>query len=129
MDTITQTEIFENTTPEKLYELLMDEAHHSEFTGADAHISNEVGGTFTAYDDYATGRNLELVVGKKIIQSWRASDWPEGVVSTITYEFEQDGDNTIIHFTQTGVPANQLGAIAKGWTEFYWEPIRDYLRS
>ncbi len=129
MEPIIQTEIFENTTAEKLYEILMDDAHHSEFTGADARISNEVGGTFTTYDDYATGRNLELIPGRKIVQSWRASDWPEGVESTITYQFEQDGDNAIIHFTQTGVPDNQLTAIAKGWPDFYWEPIRDYLRS
>lgn len=129
MNTISQTEVFENTTAEKLYELLMDEVHHSEFTGADAHISPQVGGTFTTYDNYAMGRHIELVPGKKIVQTWRAADWPEGVESNATYVFEQDGDNAIIHFTQTGVPANQIESIAQGWVDYYWEPIREYLRS
>ena len=129
MADINQTELFENTTADKLYEILMDEAHHSEFTGADARISSEVGGSISTYDGYSTGRNLELIPGKRIVQSWRASDWPEGLESTISFEFEQDGDNAIIQFSQTGVPENQLKDITKGWVDFYWDPIRDYLGS
>ncbi|MBM2832567.1 MAG: YndB domain-containing protein, partial [Dehalococcoidia bacterium] len=56
----------------------MDSRKHAKFTGDSATISREIGGKFTAYGDYAEGINLELVPDKKVVQSWRGSDWPEG---------------------------------------------------
>lgn len=128
MDSITQTEVFEKTTTQNLYDLLLDEAQHSEFTGSVVHINPIAGGIFSAYNNYCSGTNIELVAGKKIVQSWRALDWPEGIESTVTFEFEQDGNNVIIYFTQTGVPAEHVEAIAQGWIDFYWEPIREYIK-
>lgn len=127
MGIINQTELFENTTTGKLYEVLMDAKHHAAFTGDDANISNEVGGIFSTYGGYSTGINKELIPGKRIVQTWRAADWPEGVESTVTFNFEQHGDNAIIHFTQTNVPDEQLESVANGWHEYYWEPMRGYL--
>ena len=127
MATINQTEIFEDTTTHRLYEILMDAKHHAAFTGDDANIRDEVGGTFSTYGGYSTGKNKELLPGKRIVQTWRAADWPEGVESNVTFDFEQHGDNAIIHFTQTNVPDEQSESIANGWHEYYWEPMRGYL--
>jgi activator of HSP90 ATPase len=76
---------------------------------------------------YSTGKNLELIPGKRIVQTWRAADWPEGVGSTATFDFEQQGDNAVIRFTQTNVPDDYLDAIEQGWVDYYWEPMRTYL--
>jgi uncharacterized protein YndB with AHSA1/START domain len=48
-------------SPHEVYEALMDSRKHSKFTGEEASISREVGGKFSAYGDYITGVNLELV--------------------------------------------------------------------
>ena len=54
-------------TPEEVYDALIDEKKHAEFTGAKAKIDPKIGGKFTAWDGYIFGKNLELVKGKKIV--------------------------------------------------------------
>jgi uncharacterized protein YndB with AHSA1/START domain len=61
-------------SPHKIYEMLMDSRTHARFTGGKASISRKSGGKFTAYDNYISGTNIELVCDKKIVQYWRASD-------------------------------------------------------
>ena len=56
----------------------MDSRRHAKFTGAKARISREIGGKIQAYEGYVDGVNLEIVPNRKIVQSWRGSDWPEG---------------------------------------------------
>ena len=73
---------------QEIYDALMDSKKNSLFTNGKASISKKVGGKFSAYDGYATGKNLELVEGKKIVQTWRASDWKESDVdSIVTFSF------------------------------------------
>ena len=71
--TVEQTVIV-NASPHDVYEALMDSEKHSQFTGAEAVISREVGGFFTAYDGALSGVMLELVPDSKIVQTWRGSD-------------------------------------------------------
>jgi uncharacterized protein YndB with AHSA1/START domain len=59
-----------------VYDALMSSRHHAKFTGAPASISKKEGGSFSVFGDYATGNNLELIPGKKIVQTWRADNWP-----------------------------------------------------
>ena len=126
MKTIRQT-VTIKATPLNVYEALMDSPTHSKFTGSAARISPRVGGRFTAYDGYAEGRNLELIPGRKIVQAWRASDWPEGHYSTATFALAKAGTGTKLTFTQTGVPDDQVAAIRQGWIEFYWAPLKALL--
>ena len=75
--TIKQSVTF-RAKPHDVYEALMDSDKHSRFTGGKAHISRQIGGKFSTFDGYSEGVNIELVPDKKIVQSWRAGDWPEG---------------------------------------------------
>ena len=68
---IQQTVTFK-ATPHAVYEALMDSEKHAAFTGGKAAISRVVGGSILAYDDYITGKNIELVPDRKIVQDWRA---------------------------------------------------------
>ena len=124
--TIRQTITFK-ASPHDVYEALMDSRKHSEFTGGKAVISRKIGGKFTAYDGYAEGANLELVKDKKIMQKWRADDWPEGHYSTVTFELKKVEVGTKLKFTQTGVPEDQYGQIGDGWVEFYWDDMKKML--
>jgi activator of HSP90 ATPase len=110
-----------------VYEALMDSEKHAQFTGDDANISREVGGKFTAWGDYLNGINLKLVPDSKIVQSWRASDWPEGYYSEVTFAFEQIADGTRLTFTQTGVPDEFYDDINQGWIDYYWTPMKEML--
>ena len=114
-------------SPHAVYEALMDSKKHSEFTGGRAVISRKVGGKFTAYDGYAEGVNLELEPDKKIVQSWRASDWPEGLYSQVTFELKNAAGGTRLTFTQTGVPEEFADDVSRGWRDYYWAPLKEML--
>jgi activator of HSP90 ATPase len=114
-------------SPHDVYEALMDSKQHAEFTGGRAAISRKVGGKFTAFDGYARGVNLELVPDKKIVQTWRAEDWPEGHYSKATFTFTKVEGGTKLTFTQTGVPEDQYASISQGWRDYYWAPMKEML--
>ncbi len=126
--TIEQTVTFK-ARPHVVYEMLMDSAEHARFSGAPASISREVGGAFTAYDGALTGTNVELVPDAKIVQSWRAGDWPEGHYSTATFLLEEADGGTRLTFTQTGVPEQNFDDINQGWRDFYWSKMESSLES
>lgn len=124
---IKQTHLF-SATPEELYDIFIDDKKHADFTGAKAKIENKVGGKFSVWDDYATGKNMELVPGKKIIQSWRASDWPEGINSMVTFVLNPKENGTQLEFTHEGVPPEFSKEIEEGWEDYYWKPLVRYLK-
>ena len=126
--TIEQTITFK-ARPHVVYEMLMDSAEHARFSGAPASISREVGGAFTAYDGALTGTNVELVPDAKIVQSWRAGDWPDGHYSTATFLLEEVDGGTRLTFTQTGVPEQNYDDINQGWRDFYWSKMESSLES
>ena len=124
--TIKQSETFK-ASPHDVYEALMDSKKHAKFTGGKATISRKVGGKFTAYDGYAEGVNLELVPDKKIVQTWRADDWPEGHYSKATFTLKEVAGSTNLTFTQTDVPEDQYDAVSGGWQDYYWMPMKEML--
>jgi activator of HSP90 ATPase len=111
-----------------LFDALMDSKKHTDFTGAEAKISRKVGGKFSAWDDWAEGKNLEIVPDKKIVQTWRGSDWPKGHYSTITFEFKKMDKGTRLDFNQKGIPEEFYDDIAQGWNEWYWEKLKQYFK-
>lgn len=120
-------EIVISASADRIYDAFMDEKKHSTFTGADAKIENKVGGTFKVWDGYATGKNIELIPGKKIVQSWHASDWPEDQTSKITIDLIAQDDKTKLKFDQKNVPDEFAGDVEQGWEDFYWKPLKEYL--
>jgi activator of HSP90 ATPase len=110
-----------------IYEALMDSKKHAKFTSSPAKISRIVGGSFTAHGDYISGKNLELIPDKKIVQSWRASNWPVGHSSTITYLLKETKNGTKLMFSQKGIPMSDAKNITGGWKTYYWEPLKKML--
>ena len=58
--------------PLEVYEAYIDAEKHSEFTGAEATSDPKVGGEFTAWDGYISGRFLVIDPGRMIVQEWRS---------------------------------------------------------
>ena len=117
-----------NTTPEELYEQIMDAKKHGKFTGGKATMSRKVGGEFSLFDGSAYGKNIELIPNKKIVQTWRMrqDNWPEEVMSEITFDFQPLGkDKTKLLFTQRNIPSNVADEFKQGWKDYYWEPLKE----
>ena len=44
-------------SPQEIYEAWLDSLGHSEMTGGEARMSEEIGAEVSAWDDYISGRN------------------------------------------------------------------------
>ncbi len=124
--TIKQTVTFK-APPHIIFEMLMDSEKHAAFTGEEALISREIDGGFAEYSDFIEGINMEIEQDKKIVQKWRAKDWPEGHYSTVTYDFVKEKNDTVLTMVQTNVPDDQYESITKGWATFYWNKMKEVL--
>jgi activator of HSP90 ATPase len=90
-------------------------------------ISREVGGAFTLFGGYITGRHVELMPNERIVQAWRTGGWDPGVYSIAKFELVDQGSGTKIVFDHTGFPKGQAEVLASGWKAHYWEPIEKLL--
>jgi activator of HSP90 ATPase len=124
MSEIIRQNVTFNATPHEVYETLMDSQRHAAFTGGKASISRLVGGQISAYDDYISGKNIELLPDKKIVQDWRAVDWPEGTFSKVTFELTAIPEGTRLDFTHSDLPEGTAEEFTQGWIDNYWEPMK-----
>src|SRR3974390_962164 len=62
---------------QEIYDAWLDSLAHSEMTGGEADMSDEIDAEVSAWDGYITGRNLELIPGERIVQSWRTTQFAE----------------------------------------------------
>ncbi len=117
--------------PDEVYRALMTTKGHEGFTGAPARISSRVGGSFMAWGGYIHGKNLELVPGRRIVQSWRPGEdgWPSRHLSKVSFVLVRARNGTRLRFTHSGVPLDHVGHLSDGWKESYWQPLAKYLRS
>ena len=115
-----------SVNPTEVYEAYLDSRRHSRFTGQSAKMSRKEGGRFTAGDDYISGTNVELVPGKRIVQAWRASEWPDGVYSVLRLELKPKGKGTRMVVDHVGIPDKFRDGVDQGWYEFYWNPMKTY---
>jgi activator of HSP90 ATPase len=126
--TIVQKVVFKNTSPKTLYNLYMDAKKHAAATGAPAKITAKAGAKYAVSDGYITGRNLQLVKDKLIVQSWRAADWDKtDGDSTFIIHIEPKGKDSVLNVTHANVPDKHAKSIAGGWHTYYWKPWKQYL--
>ena len=92
-----------------------------------AEISREVGGAFTLFGGYITGRHVELVSNERIVQAWRTGGWDAGVYSIAKFELVEQGSGSKIVFDHTGFPKGAAEVLASGWKAHYWEPLAKFL--
>jgi uncharacterized protein YndB with AHSA1/START domain len=112
---------------QEIYEAWLDSLAHTEMTGSEAIMSDEVGAEVAAWDGYITGRNLELVPGERIVQSWRTTEFDdEHEDSIITVTLEEVADGTLMTLTHSKVPAAHKSYEGGGWQKHYFEPMQDY---
>jgi uncharacterized protein YndB with AHSA1/START domain len=95
--------------------------------GKPTEISREVGGAFTLFGGYITGRHIELVPNARIVQAWRTGGWDPGAYSIVKFELVEQGSGTKIVFDQAGFPKGAAEDLAAGWKAHYWEPLEKLL--
>ncbi len=114
------------TDPADVYDAWLASDRHAAMTGDPATIDPRVGGAFEAGDGYVSGTTLELEPARRIVQSWRTTEFaPEDPDSRIEVLFEPVPEGTKVTIHHTAIPDGQSG-YEQGWRDFYFAPMREY---
>jgi activator of HSP90 ATPase len=109
--------------PARIYEALVDSKRFGALTGAPASGESTEGAAFSVFGGHITGRHVELVPGKRVVQAWRAKTWPEGLYSIARFELQAAGSGTKLVFDHEGFPADMQEHLSKGWQANYWDKL------
>ncbi len=113
-------------TAKEIYKTWLSSEGHSNMTGGEATISEKIGGRFTAWDGYIEGKNIELEPYKRILQSWRTSQFEDhekdSQLEILLNEVDGQTELTLIH---TNVPESGEH-YKKGWDNHYFQPMKLY---
>ena len=114
--------------PQVVYDTWLDSEGHAAITGSPATASNEVGGDFTVHGGDINGKNLELVPGKLIRQSWRTQQSADSDLdSELEITLEPEGTGTRLTLKHTNLMGD--GTHYKtGWVKHYLEPMKEYFQ-
>jgi len=110
-----------------LYDAFLDERQVGAFSGAPARIDRTPGGSFKIFGGRITGRNIELIPDRRIVQAWRLETWPAGVYSIVRFELTETDSGVHLVLEQTGFPPEDREALTANWPKQYWEPMRKLL--
>jgi len=113
--------------PERIYAAWLSSDEHTAFTGDKAIVEPFVGGKHSAFDGYAVGQTVELQPGRRIVQTWRAEDFPLGSPdSRVEVTLEETVGGTMVTILHTDIPSGQGASYRDGWVKFYLEPLKGY---
>ncbi len=114
-------------TPEKIYRAWLSTDGHAAMTGSPAKVTPRVGGKFTAWDGYISGKTLELNPYTRIVQAWRTTEFPEDSPdSQVEIVLEEVDGGTKLMLTHTDIPEGQADDYKQGWEDFYFKPMKEY---
>ncbi|HEY2735628.1 MAG TPA: SRPBCC domain-containing protein, partial [Polyangiales bacterium] len=97
-------EIRLSAAPSRIYRSLVDSRAFAELSGAPASGDSSEGAAFSVFGGHISGRHVELVLDRRIVQAWRAKTWPAGLYSIARFELHPDGQGTKIVFDHDGFP-------------------------
>ena len=113
--------------PKTLYNAWLDSNEHTAFTNSKVSIEKKVGSIFTAQDGFISGKNELLHMNKRIVQSWRTTDFEEETVdSTLEISFDKVEKGTKITLAHSNLPADTGKSYRKEWRDTYFKPMKEY---
>ena len=94
-----------------------------------AEMSEEQGSKFSLWGGDIFGTNTKVISGELLEQDWYSDKtWTEPSKLIISLHSDGlDGESTIVDLAQDNIPDNAAGDIEEGWSEYYFEPMREIL--
>ena len=115
-------------SPDRLFDMYLDPAEHSAFTGSAVTIADRPGAAFSAFDNVLTGTILQVVPKRLIVQSWRSPNWGStDIDSTLILTFWPETDGGRIELVHVNVVDEDFAGVSQGWEKYYWTPWRTYI--
>lgn len=114
-------------TPREVYDAWLSSRGHSAMTGGGARTSARRGAKFTAWGRYIKGKNIKLVPGRRIVQSWRTTKFTKNDPdSQIDVLLRRTRGGTRLTLRHTNVPDGHTSYRDGGWQSHYFKPMRKY---
>jgi len=115
-------------SPARLYAMYVSPREHAAITGSPVTIAGRTGAPFVAFGGALTGRILQLVPNRLIVQSWRSTHFSKhDLDSTLILSFWPDPAGGRIELTHVNVADEDYAGVSEGWSKYYWVPWRAYL--
>jgi activator of HSP90 ATPase len=122
-ETIKQ-EVTLNATPENVFSALTQSETFAEMTGQPATIDAAEGGAFSRFGDQVVGRIIEIRPGRRLVEAWRVSPWPEGKYSIVSFDIEASDRGTRLSLEHDGYPPDHRDHLEAGWKKMYLDPLK-----
>ncbi len=106
-----------NAEPSDIYSALTNPYTIELWSGYHSEMSTEPGSEFSLWEGDITGKNLEFVQDRKVVQEWYFGDQSEKSIVTII--INADGENSQVTVEHTNIPDDEFAQISEGWREFY----------
>ena len=106
-----------NAEPSDVYAALTNPYTIELWSGYPAQMSTEPGTEFSLWEGDITGKNLEFVQDKKVVQEWNFGDQVEKSIVTIT--LVPDRENSLVTIEHSNIPDDEYKDISEGWREYY----------
>lgn len=110
--------------PEEVYLALTSPATIQLWTGEPAEMSTEPGSSFSLWENSITGKNLEFIQDKKIVQQWDFDGEPEP--SIVTIKLFADKTATSLELRHTNIPDEAYDDIVEGWNMNYMISLSEF---
>lgn len=113
-------------SPDEVYRAWLSSDGHTEMTGGEAHATDAQGAEFDAWDGYISGKNIALEPGRRIVQSWRTTQFnDDDPDSQIELTLEATEGGTRVTLRHTNVP-DDGDHYRTGWQEHYFDPMKEF---
>jgi activator of HSP90 ATPase len=106
-----------NTEPSDVYAAFTNPTTIGLWSGYPAVMSAEPETEFSLWGGDITGKNLEFITDRKVVQEWYFGDQSERSIVTITIVPDREG--SVVKVEQTNIPDDDYPGIAEGWREYY----------
>jgi len=110
--------------PSDVYSALTNPLTIEVWSGYPAIMSEEPGSEFSLWEGDITGRNLEFIKDRKIVQEWYFGEQTDK--SIVTISIQSDKEDSQVTVEHTNIPDKDFTGIAEGWREYYIGAIADF---
>jgi activator of HSP90 ATPase len=113
-----------NAEPSDVYSALTNPYTIELWSGYPATMSEEPGSEFSLWEGDITGKNLEFIKNKKVVQEWYFGELSEKSIVTIL--IQPDRENSLVTVEHSNIPDDDFADIAEGWREYYFGAIMNF---
>ena len=111
-------------TPVEVYQALTFEPTIQLWTGDKVQMKSEAGTEFSLWDGSITGKNLEFIEGKKIVQQWYFDE--QEIPSIVTIKLHEHKQGTSAELLHTNIPDEAFEDMTNGWNTQYFGDLQEF---